>query len=118
MKSVDSDHKIGNIAGVGDRRDEDIMECARIAAHMLDQIIIRKEKHVRGRTEKEVIELILKGINSMDKQITYEIIPLEIDATKHAVSIAKEGTSINALSDVINKAIEVVQQHLDLELEV
>lgn len=118
LESINSDHKIGIIAGVGDRRDEDITECARIAARMFDHIIIRQEKHLRGRSEKEIIDLILKGISSVDKTITYEIIPLEIDAIKHAISIAKEGTFITALSDVINNAIEVVQQHLDLELEV
>lgn len=118
MESIDSAHKTGIIAGVGDRRDEDIMECARIAARMFDHTIIRQEKHLRGRTENEIIELILKEINSIDKPITYEIIPLEIDAIKHAISIAKEGTFITALSDVINNAIELVQQHLDLELEV
>jgi cyanophycin synthetase len=35
--------KIGIIAGIGDRRDEDIRECATIAARMFDHIIIRQE---------------------------------------------------------------------------
>jgi cyanophycin synthetase len=30
--------------------------------------------------------------------------------------LAKEGTFITALSDVITNAIEVVQEHLDLEI--
>jgi cyanophycin synthetase len=117
LESVESKHKIGIIAGVGDRRDEDIVECAVIAARMFDHIIIRQEKHLRGRTEQEIIDLILKGIASVDKKVTYEIIKLEVDAIKHAISIAEKGTFITALSDVITNAIEVVQQHLDTELE-
>ena len=56
-------------------------------------------------------------IASVDKKVTYEIIKLEVDAIKHAISIAEKGTFITALSDVITNAIEVVQQHLDTELE-
>lgn len=117
LESVEATNKIGIIAGVGDRRDEDIVECATIAARMFDHIIIRQEKHLRGRTEQEIIDLILQGINSVDKQTTYEIIALEMDAIKHAIGIASEGTFITALSDVITNAIGVVQQHLDKELE-
>jgi hypothetical protein len=38
--------------------DEDIRECATIAARMFDHIIIRQENILRGRTE-EIINLIL-----------------------------------------------------------
>lgn len=117
LQSVNSNHKIGIIAGVGDRRDSDIIECAAIAARMFNHIIIRQEKHLRGRTEEEIISLILEGIKSENKEVTYEIISKETDAIKHAISIAKEGTFITALSDVITNAIEVVQQHLDKEVD-
>lgn len=117
LDSIEATNKIGIIAGVGDRRDEDIIECATIAARMFDHIIIRQEKHLRGRKEQEIIDLILQGIQSVDKKVSYEIIPLEVDAIKHAINIADEGTFITALSDVITNAIEVVQQHLDQELE-
>lgn len=116
LQSVNSNHKIGIIAGVGDRRDNDIIDCAAIAARMFDHIIIRQEKHLRGRTEEEIINLILQGIKSQDKQVTYEIISKETDAIKHAISIAREGTFITALSDVITNAIDIVQQHLDKEV--
>ncbi len=118
LQSVDSPHKIGIIAGVGDRRDEDIKECAAIAARMFNHIIIRQEKHLRGRTEDEIINLILEGIKSQNKNVTYEIVSKEKDAIKHAINIAKEGTFITALSDVITNAIEVVQEHLDKEVGV
>ncbi len=117
LLSVNSNHKIGIIAGVGDRRDEDIRDCATIAARMFDHIIIRQEKHLRGRTEEEIINLIIEGITKQDKKVTYEIIPKETDAIKHAINIAKEGTFITALSDVITNAIDIVQQHLDKETE-
>jgi cyanophycin synthetase len=115
LSAIDSPYKIGIIAGVGDRRDQDIMDCAMIAARMFDHIIIRQEKHLRGRTEQELIDLILKGISKVDRKVTYEIIPKEIEAIKHSISIAQPGTFIVALSDVITNAIGIVQEYLDKE---
>lgn len=117
MQSVESPHKVGIIAGVGDRRDSDIRDCATIAGRMFDHIIIRQEKHLRGRTEEEIINLILEGIKLSGKEVTHEIIPKETEAIKHSISIAKEGTFIVALSDVVTNAIDIVQQYLDKESE-
>ncbi len=115
LTNVEAVKKVGIIAGVGDRRDEDIKECATIAARMFDHIIIRQEKHLRGRTEQEIIDLIVEGIQSTRRPVTYEIIPKEMEAIKHAISSAEDGTFIIALSDVITNAIGIVQEYLDKE---
>ena len=117
LQSVEATKKIGIIAGVGDRRDQDIKECASIAARMFDHIIIRQEKHLRGRTEEGIIGLILEGIKSSGKNVTYEIIPKETEAIRHAIDSAEEGSFITALSDVVTNAIEIVQEYLDKENE-
>ena len=117
LHSVEATKKIGIIAGVGDRRDEDIKECANIASRMFDHIIIRQEKHLRGRTEEDIIGLILEGIKSSGKDVTYEIIPKETEAIRHAIDSAEEGSFITALSDVVTNAIEIVQEYLDKENE-
>jgi cyanophycin synthetase len=117
LNNIDATRKIGIIAGVGDRRDEDIRECATIAGRMFDHIIIRQEKHLRGRTEDEIVNLILEGIEASGRDVTYEIITKEVEAIKHAINIADEGTFITALSDVVTNAIEIVQEYLDKENE-
>ncbi len=117
LSSVEATRKIGIISGVGDRRDEDIKECARIAARMFDHIIIRQEKHLRGRTEQEIIDLIVEGLKESNPSVSYEVITLEVEAIKHAINIAEEGTFITALSDVIDNAIDIVQRYLDSEIE-
>ncbi len=117
LSSVEATKKIGIIAGVGDRRDEDIKECATIAARMFDHIIIRQEKYLRGRTEEEIIGLIMEGIAASGRTITHEIISKETEAIKHAISTAEDGTFITALSDVVTNAIEIVQSYLDKESE-
>jgi cyanophycin synthetase len=115
LSSVEAVKKVGIIAGVGDRRDEDIRECAMIAGRMFDHIIVRQEKHLRGRTEEEINALIIEGIQSADKQVTYELIPKEIEAIKHAIDNAIDGSYIIALSDVVANAIDIVQDYLDKE---
>ena len=117
LSSVEATKKIGIIAGVGDRRDEDIKECAIIAARMFDHIIIRQEKYLRGRTDEEIISLIMEGINEVNSDVTYEIIPKETEAIKHAINSAQDGTFITALSDVVTNAIDIVQEYLDKENE-
>ena len=115
LSTVDSPKKIGIMAGVGDRRDQDIRECGMIAARMFDHIIIRQEKHLRGRQDEEITKLIVEGIHSVDKKVTYETIPKEIEAIRHAILIAEPGTFITALSDVVTNAIGIVQEYLDKE---
>lgn len=117
LNNLEATKKIGIIAGVGDRRDEDIKECGMIAARMFDHIIIRQEKHLRGRSEEEIIGLILEGVKSSGRNITYEIIPKEVEAIKHAINNAEEGYFIAALSDVVTNAIDIVQTYLDKENE-
>ncbi len=117
LKNVESHKKIGIISGVGDRRDEDIKECGKIAGRMFDHIIIRNEKHLRGRTEEEINSLVIEGIQSSGSKTSFECIAKEIDALKHAMSLAEEGTFITALSDVISNAIDLVQEYQNKELQ-
>ena len=117
LQSVQATKKIGIIAGVGDRRDEDIKECAKIAGRMFDHIIIRQEKYLRGRSEEEIVGLILDGIAESGRNVTHEIITKEVEAIKHAINNAIDGSFITALSDVVTNAINIVQEYLDKENE-
>lgn len=115
LSSIDSPKKIGIITGTGDRRDEDIRKMGKISAEMFDHIIIRQDKFLRGREAQEIVDLLVEGIKESDTNKSYEYVPKEIEALKHAFSLAKPGTYIVALSDVIDNAIEVVQSYLDKE---
>ncbi len=115
LSTIESPYKIGIITGTGDRRDDDIRDMGRISAQMFDHIIIRQDKFLRGRTADEIVKLLVEGINEVNPKQSYEYIPKEVEALKHALSIAKPGTFITALSDVIDNAIDVVQSYLDKE---
>ncbi|MEI8137200.1 MAG: cyanophycin synthetase, partial [Bacteroidota bacterium] len=115
LTGVESPYKIGIITGTGDRRDDDIRDLGRISAEMFDHIIIRQDKFLRGREADDIVKLLLEGIKEKNPNQSYEYIPKEVEALKHALSLAKPGTFITALSDVIDNAIDVVQSYLDKE---
>ncbi len=110
-------HKVGIIAGVGDRRDEDTIELGEEAAKAFDEIIIRQDKNLRGRTSEEIIELLKKGIANVDAHKIIHIIPLESEAIKFALENAQKGAFITIISDVVPHALEQVKLWKEKEVE-
>lgn len=108
--NLDASVKVGIIAGVGDRRDEDTNEVGAIAAEMFDEIIIRQDKHLRGRSEDELIGLLKKGIEQKDPNKKVTIIPSEKEAASFAIKNAKKNSLVVICSDVIPDALELVQK--------
>ncbi len=115
LSTIESPSKIGIITGTGDRRDEDIRKLGSISAEMFDHIIIRQDKFLRGREADDIVKLLVEGIHAVNPNQSYEYVPKEVEALKHAFTLAKPGTYIVALSDVITNAIDVVQSYLDKE---
>lgn len=121
LQNVNARRKIGVIAGVGDRRDEDIRQCAVIAGRMFDHVIIRQDKDLRGRTADDISRLLLDGLKHTNPGITYEIVEDEKAAMRHAINIAEEGDFVVELTESISDVISVVKEHLakeDKEAEV
>jgi cyanophycin synthetase len=112
---LEATEKIGIIAGVGDRRDEDTLELGSIAAEMFDHIIIRQDKNLRGKSEQEIIKMLEDGIKRKDPNKKITIIPSENEAITYAVRNAKRGSLIICCSDVIPDALELVSRFKDKE---
>jgi cyanophycin synthetase len=115
LSTIESPYKVGIITGTGDRRDDDIRDLGRISAQMFDHIIIRQDKFLRGRQAEDIVRLLVEGIYEVNPKQSYEYIPKEVEALKHAMTLARPGAFITALSDVIDNAIDVVQSYLDKE---
>lgn len=110
VDKMDATVKVGIIAGIGDRRLEDNNEMGSIAAEMFDEIIIRQDKHLRGKTEEELIEMLCDGIKMKDPNKKTTIIPSEKEAIIFAVKNAVKGSLIILCSDVIPDALALVKQ--------
>ena len=107
--------KVGIIAGIGDRRVEDNNEMGMIAAEMFDEIIIRQDKRLRGKTEEELIKMLNDGIKMKDPNKKTTIIPSEKEAITYAVKNAVKGSLIVLCSDVIPDALDLVKEFKEKE---
>ncbi|MCY1517741.1 Cyanophycin synthetase [compost metagenome] len=117
LQTIEATAHIGVISGTGDRRDEDIIETARIAAQMFDEVIICQEKYLRGRKQQEIIDLLLTGLKSIKPDLPVEINNNGDEVMKKLVKKAAPGSFITILSDTIDNAIQKVTYYLDKELD-
>jgi cyanophycin synthetase len=115
IEKIEAKPKVGIIAGVGDRRDEDTIQLGEIAATMFDEIIIRQDRNLRGKTEQEIIDLIMKGIRNTDPAKAVKVIPSEREAIDEAIRNARKGSFITICSDVVPDALEQIMKHKEEE---
>lgn len=115
LEKIEAKPKIGVIAGVGDRRDEDIIALGTLAARMFDEVVIRQDRNLRGRSEQEIIDFMLQGIQQVDPEKKYKVIPSEREAIDYAFRNAKKGSFIVICSDVVPDALEQVMRYKDDE---
>ena len=109
IENLDGKPTVGIIAGIGDRREEDNEGIGRMAAVMFDEIIIRQDKNLRGKTEEELIDMLSSGIKKHDPDKKITIIPSEEEAITHAITNAVPGSLIVICSDVVPDALKLVQ---------
>jgi len=110
VSKMDGTPKVGIISGTGDRRDEDIKDLGRISAKCFDEIIIRQDKNLRGRTAEEIVNLLVEGINeTRAKEIPITIIYNEKEAIMHAYNTAKPGSLVTIMCDVVAEALDLIK---------
>jgi cyanophycin synthetase len=111
VSKIDCTPKVGIISGTGDRRDEDIKALGRISGSCFDEIIIRQDKHLRGRTAEDIIGLLREGIEeNKGKTIPVTVIPNEKEAIMHAYNNAVKGSIITIMADVVTEALEMITE--------
>lgn len=110
VSKMEGSPKVGIISGTGDRRDDDIRDLGKLSAQYFDEIIIRQDKHLRGRTAEEIVNLLIEGINSSKtKDIPITIIYNEKEAIMHAYNTAKPGALITIMCDVVAEALDMIK---------
>ena len=77
---------------------------------MFDEIIIRQDKRLRGKTEDELIKMLNDGIQMQNPNKKTTIIPSEKEAIIHAVNTAEKGSLIILCSDVVPDALDLVKK--------
>ena len=89
----------------GDRRDEDVVEVARIAAGHFDHYICRRDDNLRGREPGEIPALLKQGL--LDGGVpegSIEIIEQEEKANQTALEMARGGDLLLILADQVTRS--------------
>jgi cyanophycin synthetase len=110
VSKLDYPVKVGVISGTGDRRDEDIRELGMISARYFDEIIIRCDKNLRGRTADEIIGLLKEGIYKVNPQIPILTIANENEALEYIYAHHKQDALYTIMCDVVAGALDKIKE--------
>lgn len=109
LKNVEAFPKVGIVAGVGDRRDEDMIEVGRLAARYFDEIIIRQDKDLRGRKGEEINRLLKQGIQEEDPKKPIREINDEMRAIAYALEHAPKGSFVAVFTEKVMETVKFVE---------
>jgi cyanophycin synthetase len=112
LRSMPASIRIGVIAGVGDRRDQDIISLGAEAARIFDEIIIRHDADLRGRHAEEFNDLLCQGIRQVDPAKKITIIPEEGKSVTSLLERAQPGMVATIFTDDTPAVIAQLQQAL------
>ena len=115
QNKLDYPKKIGLISGTGDRRDEDIRELGTLSAQYFDEIIIRCDKNLRGRTAEEIIHLLKEGIEMQNASIPTMVIENEEEALEYIYAHPQQGALYTIMCDVVTGALDKIKELKDRE---
>lgn len=115
VSRLDYPKRIGVISGTGDRRDEDIRELGIISGQYFDEIIIRCDKNLRGRTAEEIIGLLQEGIRSVNTNVPTLVIANENEALEYIYAHPQQGALYTIMCDVVAGALDKIKELKDRE---
>jgi cyanophycin synthetase len=110
VSKLDYPVKVGVISGTGDRRDEDIRELGEISGRSFDEIIIRCDKNLRGRTAEEIIDLLKEGIQSVNPKVPVRVIANENEALEYIYAHPVPGALYTIMCDVVAGALDKIRE--------
>jgi len=80
------------------------------AAKVFDEIIIKLDEDLRGRTADEIFSLVTAGIRRHDAHKKITLNTSECEAVENAINHAEPGAFITVLTDNISKVLNCVKQ--------
>ncbi|WP_139920150.1 cyanophycin synthetase [Hymenobacter sp. DG01] len=106
LNATEATRKVGVVSGLGDRRDEDTLSFARVAGRIFDEVVLRQDRDLRGKTAEELKEIMTRGLrlDTPDLPITY--IENEMDAIDHVLATAQPGSVVVLFTENIKATLK------------
>jgi cyanophycin synthetase len=99
-----SGRRILVLSAPGDRRDDDIRECARVCAGHFDHYLLKRDDHARGRGPEEVPRMQRQTLLEAGvAEGKVEVIPDEREAVDRALRLARAGDLVLVFGDKISR---------------
>lgn len=109
MNALDVTKKVGVVAAVGDRRHEDFYEIGRVSGQIFDEIIVRLDSDLRGKTADEIMGPVLKGIEDTAPDKPVRQIPEEMRAIAFALEHAEPGSLVAIFTEDVHESVKMVE---------
>lgn len=110
-----SGETIGVVGGPGDRRDEDFLLLGKLSADIFDRIIVKEDDDTRGRPRGDAADLIVKGIEEVNRDRQFEMLLDETEAIETALNNAPSGSLVVILPESVSRAIHLIEQRQPVE---
>ena len=105
LDATPASHKVGIVSGLGDRREEDTIGYARVAGRIFDEVVLRQDRDLRGKTAEELERLMRLGLTADKPELPITYIDNEPDAIDYVLQTAKEGSVITIFTEDIKATI-------------
>ncbi len=100
------------LAAPGDRRDEDVLRIAQIAAPHFDRFVCRRDDQLRGRDSDEIPNMLAEELTASGvAPEAIEVIPSEREAVERVLATAGEGDLVLMFADDLARTWSQVTQH-------
>jgi len=99
----------------GDRRDEDVIEQARIIGREFDHVVIYEDGCTRGRPDGEIVGLMWKGLAGAPRASHIYETRGEIAAVESALTVLRPGDLLVIQVDRVESTIDWVRQYVETQ---
>jgi cyanophycin synthetase len=110
--------RVAVVATAGDRRDDDMRQLGRVAARYFDDVIIREDRHPRGRPRGQTAELIAEGVQEAMAQGAragnVEVVLDEMDAIRRAIDRSRPGDLVVLCVDYATEVYKELERRRSL----
>jgi cyanophycin synthetase len=111
LGATEATHKIGVVSGLGDRRDEDTLSFARVAGKMFDEVILRQDRDLRGKTTEQLKDIMMQGLRLDAPELPITYIENEMEAIDHVLDTAQQGSVIVLFTENIKDTIKKLEEY-------
>jgi cyanophycin synthetase len=111
MNATPATRKIGVVSGLGDRRDEDTLSFARIAGSIFDEVILRQDRDLRGKSAEFLRDIMTRGLRLDKPELPIQYIENELEAIDHVLNTAPEGAVITLLTENISAVLKKLDEY-------